>query len=194
MNEVISNMLTRRSVRKYLPTQISDEALQSILQAGLYAPCAGGRQGVLFLVCQNAEVNEVLGSINKAAFRGRISTNDVYISKEQPSIADDPTINSGFYGAPTVVTLCGLRNFLHAEHDCAVAAENMMLAAHSLNIGSCMLGRAAETFAAEPGLSLLQKWQVPQDYLPVCHVLLGHIDGSYPQAKPRKDGRIIFGD
>lgn len=194
MNEVIKNIINRRSVRKYTAEQIQRENLDEILLAGLYAPCAGGRQGVLFLVCRNAELNEHLGRINKAGFKGRFSTDDCYISREQPSVADDPDIQSGFYGAPCVVTLFGLKNFLYAGQDCAAAAENMMLAAHSLGIASCMVGRAEETYYSELGLSLLQKWNVPRGYIPVCHVLLGYLDGEVPVGKPRKYGRIIFGE
>ena len=46
--------------------------------------------------------------------------------RDRPSIADDPSIQSAFYGAPTVITLFGPKQFLYAINDCSVAAENMM--------------------------------------------------------------------
>jgi nitroreductase len=103
MNEVIKNMLERRSIRKYKSEQIAEDTLNAILLAGTYAPSAGGRQSPVIVVCQNAEVNDRLGKINRAAFKGRVSTEKSYISKEQPSIADDISLKSGFYGAPTVL-------------------------------------------------------------------------------------------
>lgn len=141
-NAILETILHRRSIRHYKPDQIPEAALDAILQAGLYAPSAGGRQGVLFVVSQDAETNERLGRIKKANSRVRPSTETAYISREQPSIADDPSIQSAFYGAPTVVTLFGPKQFLYAINDCSVAAENTMLAADSLGIGSCYIGSA----------------------------------------------------
>ena len=116
-NAVMRNMLERRSIRRFRPEQIKEEELDTILQAGLYAPSAGGRQGVFFVVSQNKETNEKLGRIKKAHFHGRMSTAEVYISKEQPSIADDASIKSAFYGAPTVVTLFAPKKFLYSESE-----------------------------------------------------------------------------
>ena len=55
-----------------------------------------------------------------------------YFSREQPSIADDPKLTNAFYDAPTVITMFAPKNFLFSPEDCAAAAENMMLAADSL--------------------------------------------------------------
>ena len=192
MNEVIKNMLERRSVRKYKKEQIKEEELDLILKAGLYAPSAGSRQGVLFVVSQDRETNEKLGRIKKAHFNGRISDDKIYISKEQPSIADDVTIMNAFYDAPTVVTLFAPKNFVFAESDCSIAAENMLLAATSIGIGSCYIGAAWESFDDTFGQEILKKWEVRTDYRGVCHIILGYpLDEHKPVAKPRKEGRII---
>lgn len=104
-NAVLENIMTRRTIRRFLDKQIQEEELQAVLDAGLYAPSAGGRQGVLFVVSQNKETNEKLGKIKRSNSTVKMSTDTVYISKEQPSIADDPDIINAFYDAPTVVTL-----------------------------------------------------------------------------------------
>ena len=88
MNDSINNMIDRRSIRKYKPEQITEVELEAILQAALYAPSAGSRQSVIIVVCQNSGINTSLGKINKAAFKGRMSTETSYISKEQPSILE----------------------------------------------------------------------------------------------------------
>jgi nitroreductase len=64
------------------------------------------------------------------------------VSAEQPSIRDDPSIKNGFYDAPTVLTLFARKDIYNLTGDCFVAAENMIIAAHSLGIGSCIVGRA----------------------------------------------------
>lgn len=191
-NAVIENIMTRRTIRRFDTKQISEEELQTILDAGLYAPSAGGRQGVLFVVSQNKETNEKLGRIKKSNSNVKMSTDTVYISKEQPSIADDPTITNAFYDAPTVVTLFVPKNFLYGPYDASVAAENMLLAAHSLGLGGCYIGSAWDSFRDPFGQEILKKWEVRIDYYAAVHVLLGYPrDEQAPKGKPRKDGRII---
>jgi nitroreductase len=192
MNAVIQNILERRSIRKYKTKQIVAEKLNLILAAGLYAPSAGGRQSPLIVCCQNAEINASLGKINKTAFKGRMSTENAYISKEQPSIADDASIASGFYGAPTVLTLFAPRNFLYSSADCCSAAVTITLAAYSLGVASCIVARAEDTFASELGQRLQKEWGIAEIYEAKIHVILGYpVDSKHPTTKPRKDGRII---
>jgi nitroreductase len=195
-NEVLRCISERRAIRKYKPEQIKEEELSAILSAGTYAPSAGNRQGVFFLVSQSQEINEILGRINKQCFYshykpvGLLHPPNLPISKDQPSIVDDATIPSAFYGAPTVVTIFGLKDFIYNVSDCSVAAENIMLAAHSSGIGSCYISRADETFASDYGKALLKEWHIDEKYEPICHVILGYRDGEPPKDKPRKDNRI----
>jgi nitroreductase len=192
MNEVIKNMLERRSIRKYKPEQITEDTLNAILLAGTYAPSAGGRQSPIIVACQDVGINDRLGKINKAAFKGRISTEKSCISKEQPSIADDVSLKSGFYGAPTVLTLFAPKNFLYSVADCCIAAQNIVLAAHSLGVGSCIVARAEDTFSSELGQRLQKEWGIGSDYEAKIHIALGYpADDAPPKAKPRKEGRII---
>ena len=67
-----------------------------------------------------------------------------------------------------------------------------MLAAESLGLASCMVGRAHDTFQSEYGKSLLRNLNIDESFSPVCHIALGYPDTEIPKAKPRKDGRIIF--
>lgn len=191
MNMIIQSMKERRSIRRYKPNQIPEYVLQTILESGLYAPNAGGRQSCVIVVCQNKALNDALGAENKGSFHGRISTPDVYISKDQPSIADDPALPSAFYSAPTMLTLFAPKNFIYAEIDCAVAAQNIMLAAHALGVGSCMVGRAEHTFAGARGQDILKEWNIDGQLEPKIHVVLGYASSTLATAKPRKQNRII---
>ena len=193
MNEVMNTILHRRSIRRFEPKQIEETALQQILQAGLYAPSAGGRQGVIFAVCQDKEVNERLGKIKRANSHPRMATETNFVSREQPSIADDPKLTNAFYDAPTVITMFAPKNFLFSVDDCAVAAENMMLAADALGIGSCYIGQGWSAFADPYGQEILRQWNIPTDHYAVMQLLLGYPreGDKHPTAKPRKEGRII---
>lgn len=193
MNEVMKTIMKRRAIRRFDETQIAENELEQILQAGMYAPSAGGRQGVIFAVCQDKEVNEKLGKIKRTNSNPHMATATSYVSKEQPSIADDPTILNAFYDAPTVITMFAPRNFLFSVDDCAVAAENMMLMATSLGIGSCYIGQGWTAFADPYGQEILQKWQIPDGYYAVMQLLLGYPkkEDRHPMAKPRKEKRIL---
>ena len=192
-NETIQTILNRRSIRHFDTRQVEEEKLQQILKAGLYAPSAGGRQGVLFVVCQDREVNERLGRIKRANSHPRMATEHCYVSREQPSIADDPEIKNAFYGAPSVITLFAPKGFLFAVDDCAVAAENMMLAAASLEIGSCYIGQGWTAFADPYGQEILKTWGIRTDYYAVMQLLLGYQkEGDrHSSSKPRKAGRVL---
>ncbi len=193
MNETMQTILHRRAIRRFDERQIEEELLQQILQAGLYAPSAGGKQGVIFAVCQDKEVNERLGKIKRANSNPHMATAKNYVSKEQPSIADDPKLINAFYDAPTVITMFAPKNFLFSVDDCAVAAENMMLAADSLGIGSCYIGQGWTAFADSYGQEILRKWEIRTDYYAVMQLLLGYPreNDKHPIAKPRRNDRIL---
>lgn len=193
MPDIFETILHRRSIRRFEPKQIEEAALQQILQAGMYAPSAGGRQGVIFAVCQDREANERLGKIKRANSQPRMATATSFVSREQPSIADDPKLKNAFYDAPTVITMFAPKNFLFSVDDCAVAAENMMLAADALGIGSCYIGQGWTAFADPYGQEILRQWNIPTDCYAVMQLLLGYAreGDKHPTAKPRKEGRVI---
>ena len=193
MQPVMETILHRRSIRRFAPEQIREETLAQILQAGLYAPSAGGRQGVLFAVCQDRAVNTRLGKIKRANAKPRMAKNGNYVSREQPSIADDPHLTDTFYGAPTVVTCFAPKGFLFAAEDCAMAAENLMLAADALGVGSCYIGQGWAASADPYGQEILAQWAIPGDHYAVCQVLLGYPrpGDPHPTPKPRKSGRVL---
>lgn len=192
-NEVMNTILHRRAIRRFEERQIEEEVLEQIIQAGLYAPSAGGRQGVLFAVCQDKAVNEHLGRIKRANSQPRMATATSYVSREQPSIADDPNLKNAFYDAPTVITLFAPKNFLFAAEDCAIAAENMMLAADSLGVGSCYIGQGWTAFADPYGQEILRQWNIRADYYAVMQLLLGYPKegDSHPTPKPRHENRVL---
>ncbi len=192
MNEIIEKMLTRHAIRRYQKKQLDEETLEQILQAGLHAPSAGGNQGTCIVVCQDEEVNEALGRLSRdAQFEGAdAKKGNGPVSADQPSIRDDLSLKSGFYQAPTVLTIFA-PEMKYTHEDAAMVAENMLLAAHFLGVGACYVGRTEEVFATEYGRKLRKQWGVPEAYLAVGNVILGYREGPEPPAKPRKAGRIL---
>lgn len=192
MHEMIEKIITRHAIRRFQDRPVEEDVLEQILQAGLYAPSAGNSQYSRIAVSQDREMNLRLGKLNRSAdmVAGADPKKIRPVSAEQPSIRDDMNIKDAFYGAPVVLTLF-IRNSRYAHDDAAFMAENMWLAAHFLGVGACYIGRAEETFATDYGKEVQEKWDIPEDMIPVGHLLLGYREGPEPHDKPRKEGRII---
>jgi nitroreductase len=189
--ELLETMKHRRSIRKYTEQQIAADDLDRIVEAGLFAPNAGGGQRSMLVGIHNAKLVEQIGRLNLSCMdRTRLAGG--FVSKEQPSIIDDPTIKSGFYGAPSMVIVFAQKNFLYSIPDAFCAAENMVLMATSLGISSCIIARGEETFANPDGERLLREWNIPDNMIARCFVILGYNAGEYPKEKPRKEGRSLI--
>ena len=170
MNETIKNLLTRRSVRAYLPKQVEESLLQQVLEAGTYAPTGGGRQTPVIVAVQNPETVQQLSRMN-AAVNGAKS---------------DP-----FYGAPTVLVVLAEADNINAVKDGSLVLGNLMNAASALGIGSCWVNRAQEVFASAEGKALLEKCGVQGDYIGVGNCILGY-PAETPAAKPIKENRLYY--
>ncbi len=179
----------RHSIRKYLDRQIRRQDLELILEAGNYAPNAGGGQRSMMVGVRDKELTARIGIMNLEKFdRSKLAGS--YVSKEQPSTIDNPAIRNGFYGAPCVVVVFGQNDFMFRIADAFCCAENMVLQATELGIFSCIISRGEETFISTQGQALLREWEIPENYSAICFVILGYIDGEQPHTKPRKPGRV----
>lgn len=183
----------RHSIRKYTDRQISRADLETILEAGNFAPNAGGGQRSMMVAIHNKELATYIGKMNMAHF-DRSHLAGGFVSKEQPSTIDDPTIKNGFYDAPTVVCVFCQSNFMFKTADAFCIMENMILQATELGIASCIISRGYETFSSKDGQRIMKEWGVPQDYECQGFVILGYIDGKQPHSKPRRIGRTVIID
>lgn len=179
----------RHSIRRYTDQQVTREDIEKILEAGNFAPNAGGGQRSMLVAVRNKELAEHLGEMNMARF-DRTHLAGSYVSKEQPSTIDDPTIRNGFYGAPAVICVFCQEDFLFRTADAFCMIENMVLQATELGLASCIVSRGQETFDSAEGRQLMKQWDVPDHYTCQGFVIVGYIDGKQPHRKPRKPGRV----
>ncbi len=171
MNEVIRALTERRSVRSYTDKKIPEAELSAILNAGLYAPSGMNRQVSYMVAVEDKETRDTLSRMN-AAVMGQDG---------------DP-----FYGAPTVVVVLVDRSRSRtAVEDGCLVMQNLMLAAHSLGIGSCWIHRAREMFETDEGKALLKKWGLEGDFVGVGNCILGYAADPIPGARERIEGRIV---
>ena len=191
-NAVLDAIIQRRSVRHFTSEQITDEKLQVILNAGLYAPNAGGVQSCVFVACQDPELNRELGIINVGVLRELVNRRPRKTQDGKPSLPEQSAQrNSGFYDAPTVITIFAPNSY-NQTMDCAVAAQTLLLAAHSVGVYGCIVARAAETFTTERGQEIQKAWGIKEGMEAKLHVLLGYPAKPVQESKPRKENRIIW--
>ncbi|MDI9540426.1 MAG: nitroreductase [Bacillota bacterium] len=174
MNKTIKDLMERRSIRSFTDQQISKEDLETIVKAGMYAPSGMGRQSAIMLVIQDEETLETLRRLNCTA-AGREYNRD------------------NFFGAKTVIVVLADKNVRTHVYDGAVVMSNLMNAAHALNIGSCWIHRAKETFETEEGQQLLRKFGIEGDYEGIGNCILGYSAVDSPAPKPRKDNYVYWG-
>ena len=184
MNETLKVIRERRTTRKFKAEQIKEEELQAILEAGLYAPSAHNKPAWNFTVLQNAELIEELNIESKEAAK---NFPDELLRK----MANNDKFNA-FYGAPTVIIVSGDNNGMMPQVDCAAAAENMLIAAESLDIGSCWNGFVSILFNSEKGVEYKSKLNLPDGYTPYYAVLLGYKDVKISNAPERKANSVQY--
>ena len=97
-----------------------------------------------------------------------------------------------FYGAPVVLIVLADKNWPLRVYDGSLVLGNLMLAAHSLGLGSIWINRAKEEFETAEYKKLLADLGVEGEWEGIGHCAIGYIDGDSPKAAPRKDGRVYY--
>lgn len=173
MSELLEQMKTRRSIRKYKQDMVPQEILDQIIETGLYAASGMGGQ------------NTIIIQVTDKKLRDEISKMNCKIGGWEEGF--DP-----FYGAPAVLIVLGKKDWPIRVYDGSLVMGNLMLAAHELGIGSCWIHRAKEEFDSEWGKEMLKSLGVEGEYEGIGHCILGYIDGGYPETPERKENRVYY--
>ena len=169
--EALKAIKERRSCRKFKPEQIDSGLLDTVLEAATYAPTGRNLQAPKMVVVQDSETIQIMRKIN---------------AEVMGSPGADP-----FYGAPTVVVVFTDSEVSTHLEDGSLVLGTLMLAAHSVGLGSCWIHRAKQTFETEEGKALMKKWGVDEKYVGVGNCILGYADCENPEARPRKSDYIL---
>lgn len=173
MNEVIEMMKTRRSIRKFKPEALPDEMIEQIAEAGTYAATGKNLQSPIIIAVTNKQLRDKISEMNRK------------IGGWQEGF--DP-----FYGAPAMLIVLADKNVPTAVYDGSLVMGNLMLAAHSLGVGSIWIHRAKEEFESEEGKAILAELGITGDHVGIGHCALGYIDGEEPKAAPRKENWVYY--
>ena len=173
MNEVIQAMKDRRSIRKFKSNMPPKEAIKQIIEAGLYAANGRGKQATITIAVTNKELRDKFSKINRE------------IGGWDESF--DP-----FYGAPVILIVLADKECLTGIYDGSLVMGNMMLAAHSMGLGSIWIHRAKEEFESEEGKEILKSLGIKGDYEGIGHLVLGYASEPLKDAAPRKSDYVYY--
>ena len=173
MSDLLEKIKSRRSIRKYLPDAVPQEILDQIMEAGLYAASGMGRQNTIIVQVTQKELRE-------------------QIVRKNCEIGGWETGFDPFYGAPAILIVLALKECGTGIYDGSLVMGNLMLAAHSLGLGSIWIHRAKEEFEQDEWKKLLSDIGVSGEWEGIGHCAVGYFEGDLPDAAKRKDGRVYW--
>jgi nitroreductase len=186
MNTVLETIRKRRSVRAYDAKSVPRELVNTVIEAGNEAPSAMNSQPWRFVVVEDpAAKKKLLGAALPQAKKITEQVKDVdperYESiKKRYAELPDPV----YYSAPTIIFVIG--NGRYKDHSCPLACENMMLAAHSLGLGTCWVGFGAMVTEDAEVRKLLDLQEGDAIFGPI---LLGYPKADPPRP-PKKEPKV----
>ncbi len=180
MNEILKTIKNRRSIRSYLPTQIKQDDLNLIIEAGIYAPSGNNDQPWHFTVIQNKEIIKYINDKSKELM---VKSQTEWMK----NMGSNPKTNLT-YNAPTLIIVSGNKSSLSPKTDCSAAIQNMLLAAESLNIGSVWIGLITFFFKLEDEV---KKLGVPEGYEPYYGVALGYKSITKEMIAPKRNLHVV---
>ena len=175
MNEIIKAMKERRSIRKFKAELPSKADLEQIVEAGLYAASGMGKQAAIVV------------AVTKKELRDKIAEDNRKIGGWGEGF--DP-----FYGAPVILMVLGNKEVPTHVYDGSLMMGNLMLAAHSLGLGSIWIHRAKEELEMDEYKELLKSLGVEGEWEGIGHCAIGYADGNLPAAAARKENRVFWAE
>lgn len=171
-NETIETIMARRSIRKYKADVVERGKLKAIMECGINAPNGQNKQSWEVRVVDNPEVMNYIKQVMVEAY--------------------DEKVVGCFRGAPVMVFIARDVNYDFSAYDCGLMAENMMLAAQSLGVGSICLGSPVRLINDNPACApILERLRFSEGYVLSLCVGLGYADEA-PEAKPRDKSKVLF--
>jgi nitroreductase len=173
----------RRAVRAYAAAPVARDVLQKLVEAAVQAPSAMNEQAWLFTIVTD---QALLARISRAA-KAHLLATEAFGSRlaHMRDRLSDPDYQI-FYGAPALILIAALEDGPFAVADCALAAQNLMLAAYASGLGSCWIGLAQPWLATAEGKAALG---LSPRHVPIAPVIVGRPQAP-AQAVPRKAPEI----
>ena len=177
VNPVLSSIMARRSIRKYLDKPVEHEKLEVIVRAGINAPSGVNRQPWIVRVVED---QKLIADVT-----------EVYKQENAEQVKRDKGFKNMFRNAPNIICVCTPANG-GGELDAGLLGENIMLAAQSMGLGTCCLGGPVRFLLSnEKCKFFLDRLDIPADYKLNYIIAIGYPD-EQPDAKPRDASKVKF--
>ncbi|MDR0385678.1 MAG: nitroreductase [Prevotellaceae bacterium] len=98
-------------------------------------------------------------------------------------------IKGSYHDAPTLIVVASAVDNFFSPVDCGLLGQNILLAAESLDIGTCVLGNFTEFLNSPEGADVVQRLELSEGYRPLYAISAGY-KNEKPEAKPRDKGKI----
>ena len=189
-------IITRRSTRSYNPDAIEQDKLEKVIEAGRFAPSGGNSQTNHFLVVQDKVVLEKLATLAEEAFAKMEVTEKTYSSLKTSILLSKKGGYVFHYNAPVLIIVANQKNYGNNMADCAVAVENMMIAANELDLGSCWINQIHWLTEDEKILSYLRELGLKENERVYASLVVGYAKSpdGLPSRKPlpRKGNEVTY--
>jgi nitroreductase len=182
MNQAMENMYARRSVRQYKDQPIPRETMEEIIKAGVAAPSGSNSQPWRFVVVTDKAMREKLASLSAPRVEKWL---EKYANEQFKTLRkrlSSQNADTVYYGAPAIVFVMGKGNT--APFDCSMACENMMLAARSMDIGSCWVLFGQLVTDDEEVKKMLELKDDEKVYGPI---IFGYPKNGFPACPPKNE-------
>ena len=177
LNPVLSNMMARRSVRKYLDKPVEHEKLEMIVRVGINAPSGMNRQPWIVRVVED---QQLIADVT-----------EVYKRNNPEQVKRDKDFKNMFRNAPNLICVCTPAEG-GGELDAGLLGENMMLAAQAMGLGTCCLGGPVRFLNANADARFfLDRLDIPEGYKLNYILAIGYPD-EQPEAKPRDASKVKY--
>lgn len=185
--DINETIFGRRSVRQYTADAVDESTIRRLINAAVHAPNAVNQQPWTFAVVRD---QARLDAISRSAKSHMLATTLPTMSAGPQldhfrSLLADPGFQI-FYHAPVLILISAIVHSPWIVEDCALAAENLMLAAYAEQLGSCWIGFAQSYLNTSEGKTALG---LPAAYVPIAPIIVGHPAAATP-AVPRKEPEI----
>jgi nitroreductase len=181
---VMDAIYRRRAVRSYTGQPVGKDTIRNLLNAAVWAPTAVHEEPWAFAVIEDKEIMKRLSDQAKESMNEL--ERSLHVAGRPMSTHFTPPDNI-FYNAPALVVIYGKPMGAFVVADCWLAAQNLMLAACAMGLGTCVIGLAV------PALNTPEwkkKLGVPNEMTAFAPIVVGAPDGVTPPTS-RKEPQIL---
>ena len=179
---VFETILARRSVRSFLADEIDRETIRSLLEAAVRAPSAIHEEPWAFVIVQNRQLLQRLSDSAKPLFAAQLRRSGGERSDQVLASLAKPDFNL-LHDAGTLIIICARQSGPFVAADCWLAAENLMLAACAMGLGTCVIGSALGALDTQ---ELKTQLGIPADYAAIAPIVVGRPRGPTPATSRRE--------